>query len=307
MNVYHFLQANPVFRNAVLTIGTFDGVHLGHQKVIGRIRALARELDGESVVLTFHPHPRQVLHPEDESLKLIQTLDERMACLERYGIDNLLIATFSSAFSQVEPEEYVRELLVKKIAPRAIVIGYNHRFGHNRKGDVVLLERLSTEYGFSVHLISKEEMDHIHVSSTNIREALLQGDIDLANRLLGHPFEIAGVVIRGNGVGAQLGYPTANIFVEEPGKIIPGDGIYAVAVEHGGVRYRGMLYIGKRPTYHGIETSIEVNIFDFDKSIYGERLRVELKARIRGDQMFESGEELKDQLGKDKEAAKTML
>lgn len=300
MNVYRFLQASPTFKNAVLTIGTFDGVHLGHQRIIERIRAIAREVGGESVLLTFHPHPRQVLHPEDDSLKLIQTLDERIASLDHYGIDNLLIASFSSEFSHTEPEDYVRELLVKRINPRAVVIGYNHRFGHDRKGDVTLLEHMSKELGFTVHTISKEEVDHINVSSTNIRHALLDGDVDLANKLLGHPFEISGTVIRGNGLGAQLGYPTANIFIEEKSKIIPGAGIFAVMVEHASVRYNGMLYIGTRPTFDGVEASIEVNIFDFNKDIYGDKLRLELISALRGDEKFGTQEELVVQLGRDK-------
>jgi riboflavin kinase/FMN adenylyltransferase len=307
MNVYRFLQDTPTFRNAVLTIGTFDGVHLGHQRIIQRIRSLAKEAGGESVLLTFHPHPRQVLHPEDDSLKLIQTLDERIASLDHYGIDNLLIATFSNAFSHTEPQAYVREFLVKKINPRAIVIGYNHRFGHDRKGDVNLLQSMSREFKFTVHLISKEEVDHISVSSTNIRTALMDGDIDLANKLLGHPFELNGIVIRGNGMGAQLGYPTANIFIEEESKIIPGAGIFAVRVHHAGASFKGMLYIGYRPTFSGTEKSIEVNIFDFDQSIYGDKLRLELVATLRGDQRFDSTDELKEQLGRDKVMAAQFL
>jgi len=307
MNVYRYMDDSPKFTNAVLTIGTFDGVHLGHQRIIGRIRELAAKEEGESVLLTFHPHPRQVLHPEDDSLRLIQTLDERIASLEHYGIDNLIIGTFSNEFALTQPEDYVREFLVSKINPKAIVIGYNHRFGIDRTGDVELMKRLGAELGFSVHLITKEELDHISISSTRIRTALTEGDIDLANKLMGHAFELSGTVIRGNGMGAQLGFPTANIFVEDKTKLIPGTGVFAVLVDYKDKTYKGMLYIGFRPTFSGSEKSIEVNVFDLDETLYGETLKLRLMTRLRGDMKFDSGEHLSRQLGKDKQHALAVL
>jgi len=307
MKVFRFLNDSPRFQNAVLTIGTYDGVHLGHQRIIAQIKRLTQEVHGESVLLTFHPHPQQVLHPQDQSVKLLQTLDERIAALGKYGIDNVLIATFSEKFSHTEPEDYVRDLLVERINPRAIVIGYNHRFGHDRQGDVALLERLAAQHAFTVHQISKQVVDSIGVSSTTIRKALHGGDVTLANRLLGHSFTLSGTVIKGNGVGTQLGYPTANIFVEDDSKLIPGPGVFAVMVEHQDARYKGMLYIGYRPTFSGTEKSIEVNLFDFDEDIYGHVLKLELIATLRGDERFESSAELKEQLAKDEVHALKVL
>lgn len=307
MEVYRYLDHLPNFKNPVLTIGTFDGVHIGHQKIIERILEVAHEVQGESILLTFHPHPRQVLQPDANEIKLINTLDERIELLEKYGIHHIIIATFTEIFSQTEPEVYVSDFLVEKIHPSRIVIGYDHQFGKGRKGDIELLKRLSSRFGYKVEEIPRQLVDDKAVSSTKIRKALLAGKIKSANELSGHPFVLSGKVIHGNQVGTSLGYPTANIFVEDKSKIIPGTGIYAAFVMIGENKYKSMMYIGYRPTFSGTEKSIEVNIFDFEGNLYNQDIRLELVAEIRGDMKFETATELANQMSKDKIAALQLL
>jgi riboflavin kinase/FMN adenylyltransferase len=301
MKTYHHIDEFTPVNNAVVTIGTFDGVHLGHRKIISRIKELADASGGETVILTFFPHPRMILHPEDDSIKLINTIAEKAILLEQLGIDHLIITPFSRDFSNQSPEDYIRDVLVNKIGTKKIVIGYDHRFGKDRRGDLKDLLQLSPVYGFEVIEIPEQDINEVAVSSTRIREALLAADIELANQFLGYPFFITGKVIRGDQIGRQIGYPTANIHIEEKYKLIPADGIFAVKVQHNGSEYKGMAYIGSRPTINGMTRNIEVNLFDFDKEIYNDTIRMEFLHFVRGDVKFNGLEELKVQIAKDKE------
>ena len=300
MKIYHHIDEFAPIKNAVVTIGTFDGVHSGHRKIITRIKELTTASNGETVILTFFPHPRMILHPEDQSIKMINTMDEKAELLEQLGIDHLIITPFSRDFSNQTAEDYIRDVLVKKIGTKKIVIGYDHRFGKDRQGGLHNLQRLAPVFGFEVIEIPEQDIHDVAVSSTRIRKALLNAEIGLANEFLGYPFFISGKVTRGDQIGRQMGYPTANIMVEETYKLIPADGIFAVKVHVDGQEYRGMGYIGHRPTISGMTRNIEVNIFDFDRDIYTLPIRMEFLQFVRGDIKFESLDQLKEQLGKDK-------
>jgi riboflavin kinase/FMN adenylyltransferase len=308
MRVFHDLNELPEFKNAVLTIGSFDGVHCGHQKIIERINQLAREVDGESVVITFHPHPRLIVYPNDKSLQLISTIEEKVKLLEKYEVDNVVIVPFTIAFSQQSADEYIQKFLVEKFHPRYIVIGYDHRFGLSRQGDVNYLKWHGKDAGYEVIVIEKQEVEDIAVSSTKIRNSLNTGSVAAAENLLGHPFSLTGTVVHGQKIGAKIGFPTANLSVNAPHKLIPPNGIYVVRVWHQDQSYGGMLYIGDRPTLKDYNNrTIEVNIFDFDKAIYGDKLQIDFIDHIRNDLQFENLEELSEQLKKDKERAKAVL
>jgi len=307
MRIYHHIDEFKPVKNAVVTIGTFDGVHLGHRKIISRIKELADACDGETVILTFFPHPRMILHPEDENIKLITTINEKAELLEQLGVDHLIITPFSRDFSNQSAEDYIRDVLVNKIGTKKIVIGYDHRFGKDRRGGLSDLLHLSPIYGFEVIEIPEQDINEVAVSSTRIREALLAANIELANTFLGYPFFITGKVIRGDQIGRQIGYPTANIQIEEKYKLIPADGIFAVKVQHDGAEYKGMAYIGSRPTINGMTRNIEVNLFDFSKEIYNETIRMEFHYFVRGDIKFNGLDELKVQIAKDKEDVLELL
>ncbi|WP_121808723.1 bifunctional riboflavin kinase/FAD synthetase [Mucilaginibacter kameinonensis] len=300
MRVYHNIDEFTAVNNAVVTIGTFDGVHIGHRKIISGIKELAASTGGETVILTFFPHPRMILHPEDESLKLITTIAEKAELMEKLGVDHLIITPFSRDFSNQSAESYIRDVLVNKIGTKKIVIGYDHRFGKDRQGGFEDLQRLGPVYGFDVVEIPEQDINEVAISSTRIRNALLSGDIDLANAFLGYPFFITGNVVRGDQIGRQLGYPTANIVIEEKYKLVPCDGIFAVTVIIADQKYKGMAYIGSRPTVNGLTRNIEVNIFDFNQEIYNQTIRMEFHHYIRGDVKFSSLDELKVQLAQDK-------
>lgn len=307
MRVYNHIDEFTAVKNAVVTIGTFDGVHIGHRKIISGIKELADSTNGETVILTFFPHPRMILHPEDESLKLITTITEKAQLMEQLGVDHLIITPFSRDFSNQTAEGYIRDVLVNKIGTKKIVIGYDHRFGKDRQGGLDDLLRLGPVYGFDVVEIPEQDINEVAISSTRIRNALLGGKIDLANSFLGYPFFITGSVIRGDQLGRQLGYPTANIVVEEKYKLIPSDGIFAVTVDVAGIQHKGMAYIGTRPTVNGLTHNIEVNIFDFDLEIYNQPIRMNFHHYVRGDIKFSSLDELKVQLAKDKEDVLALL
>lgn len=308
MNVFNDLNNLPAFQNAVLTIGSFDGVHSGHQQIIRQVNALAREVDGESVIITFHPHPRSVVYPKDTSLRLITTIEEKVQLLERFGADNVVVVPFTIAFSQQSADEYIEKFLVEKFNPHSIVIGYDHRFGLNRQGDVNYLRWHSKRGGFNVVEIEKQQIDDIAVSSSKIRSSLEAGEVKNAAKLLGHYFTLTGTVSHGQKIGKQLGFPTANLEVTQKNKLIPPEGVYAVWVLHQQQRYGGMLYIGKRPTLKDYNhTNIEVNIFDFNRDIYGDKLQMELVDYIRGDQSFDDLDALSEQLKKDRMAVKKVL
>lgn len=308
MGVFTDLNELPKFRNPVVTIGSFDGVHLGHQQILRRICRLAEKTDGESIVITFHPHPRLVVYPKDKSLRLITSIDEKVDLISQYGVDHIVVVPFTVAFSQQSADEYIQKFLVGYFRPKHIVIGYDHRFGLNRQGDIKYLKWHGKEMGYEVLEIAKHEVDNIAISSTKIRNALLKGDMQPAHQMMGHPFLLTGVVVHGNKIGHSIGFPTANLEVRQPHKLIPPNGIYSVYVWHQGHRYGGMLYIGDRPTLAELKNrTIEVNIFDFDKDIYGDKLRLELLTRIRDDAQFDGLEALSAQLAQDKEAAREAL
>jgi riboflavin kinase / FMN adenylyltransferase len=293
--------------NAVVTIGTFDGVHLGHRKIISRLMELAQRQNGETVVLTFFPHPRMVLHPDDHGLKLLNTLEERISLIEKQGIDHLIVQPFTMEFSRQSSAEFVRNVLVSSLGAKTLVIGYDHHFGRNREGTYRELEELAPVYNFGLEEIQEEIVHEVAVSSTKIRKALEEGNISYANELLGYEYMLTGQVVKGDGVGKKLGFPTANIVVQEKFKLIPADGIYAVQIKTGEERYNGMLYIGNRPTFGKTQHMIEVNIFDFEKDIYGKEITVYFRQRIRDDAKFASPEELSRQLEDDRQKALSVL
>ncbi len=287
-------------QNPVITIGTFDGVHLGHRKIIERINQLAKERNGQSVIITFHPHPRFVINPDDTTLKLLSTVDEKIKLLEDCGVDVAVIIPFSREFSEQSPEDYIENFLVKYFHPSCIVIGYDHKFGRDRKGDFHLLEQLKKKYNFDLEEISKQALDDITISSTKIRNALHDGEITKANELLGYAYTLSGLVIKGLQNGRKLGYPTANLQLIEPTKLTPKTGIYAVYVYVDGIKKRGMLSIGYNPTFGGKHISVEVNILDFDKDIYGQMITLEFVKYIRSEKKFNSIEDLIAAIDQDK-------
>jgi len=300
MKIYHNINDFKPVKNAVVTIGTFDGVHVGHRKIIAQIKELAQASGGETVILTFFPHPRMILHPEDESIKLITTIKEKAELMEQLGVDHLIITPFSRDFSNQTAEDYIRDVLVNKIGTRKIVIGYDHHFGKDRKGGLADLLKFSTIYGYEVVEIPEQDINDVAVSSTRIREALAEGNFELANACLGYPFFLTGKVMRGDRIGTQIGFPTANIAIEEKYKLIPGDGIFAVKVLVRAETHTGMAYIGSRPTVNGSTRNIEVNLFDFDQDIYGQTIRMEFHHFVRGDMKLNGLDELKARIALDK-------
>lgn len=301
MHIHHDVSELPDFKNAILTIGSFDGVHRGHQKIIQRLNHLATEVDGESVLITFDPHPRQVIYPKDTSLELLTVTVEKLKLFEKYGLDHVVIIPFSVEFSQQSPLEYLEKFILKNFNPHTIVIGYDHRFGLNRNGNINLLRDFAGNHNFNVIEIRKQEIEEITISSTKIRNALGDGDVGIANMLLGHPYSIYGKVVHGDRIGTQLGFPTANLSIDSRVKLIPADGVYAVRVVIEGKEYGGMLYIGNRPTINTKQKrSLEVNIFDFNSDIYDTFIEIQLIEFIRGDEKYENLAALRKQLAKDK-------
>lgn len=284
----------------MLTTGTFDGVHLGHLRIIERLSELAHASKGESVVLTFHPHPRLILYPDDGSLKLLSTLEEKISLLEAAGIQHLIIHPFSLEFSRLSSLDFVRNIIVGQIGTKKLVIGYNHHFGRNREGSFEHLKEFGPVYGFDVEEISARDVDQVEVSSTKIRNALLAGDVRTATAYLGREYSLQGIVVKGKQLGRTIGYPTANIEVGDSYKLIPADGIYAVRVDLEGSIYQGMMSIGMNPTVNGTMRTIEVNILNFEKDIYDKRVKICFVQRIRNEQKFAGLEELKKQLHRDK-------
>lgn len=302
MQVHNELTKLPVFRNAVITTGTFDGVHLGHRQVLEKLKSEAAAAGGETVIITFHPHPRKVVSSAILGIRLINTLEEKTELLEQLGIDHLVVVPFTDAFANQTAEEYIRDFLVEKFKPHTIIIGYDHRFGRDRQGDYRLLEKASAKYGFKLKEIPRHILENISISSTNIREAILHCDIATADKLLGYEFFFTGTVVHGDKLGRKLGYPTANLKLENDEKIIPGNGIYAVYAQPEGYegRLKGMMSVGFRPTVDGKKRVVEVNIFGFDKEIYGESLKVFVKKYLREEVKFENLEALVKQMDQDK-------
>jgi riboflavin kinase / FMN adenylyltransferase len=308
MKVYQYTDQLPYFKNAVITIGTFDGVHQGHRQIIHHLKEVANEVSGETVIITFHPHPRSVLRHHE--VQLINTIDERIGLLDAAGIDNLVIVPFTDAFSQLTAEQYVEHFLVEHFHPHTIIIGYDHRFGHGRKGDYRMLEAYAEKGFFHLREIPEHLINNNTVSSTRIRKSILHGEIDEANRLLGYPFFFSGTVVHGKKLGRTLGYPTANIHLSQTGKLVPSNGIYAVTATVGNIRsvvYKGMMSIGIRPTIGGTERTIEVNLFNFDQDIYDQQLRINVHSYLRAEEKFQDLSLLTAQIDKDKEAALEVL
>jgi riboflavin kinase/FMN adenylyltransferase len=309
MQIHHQLENLPAFRNAVLTIGTFDGVHSGHMQIISQMKQAAAIVDGETVIITFHPHPRKIVPGKSGDVFLLTTMEERAALLHAAGIDHLVIITFTDDFAQQEAAAYIQDFLLKYFHPHTIIIGYDHRFGKNRSGDYHLLEAFASQHGYRVKEISEKVLDEITVSSTRIRTALLKGDISLANALLGYPYFFSGRVVHGNKRGRNIGFPTANLDPSDAEKLIPGDGVYAVTARlkpegTAGNPYKGMMNIGFRPTVDGSRRVIEVNLFDFDRDIYEQEMMVFVHRYIRGEQKFSGLDELKERLNQDREIAR---
>ena len=309
LKVYNKIEDFKQVKNLVATVGTFDGVHVGHQEIIGKLKEVAKQTDGETLLLTFFPHPRMVLFPDDDSLKLITTLKEKTELLASFGLDHLLILPFSVEFSRITPTEYIRDLLMRDIGVKTLVIGYNHQFGRNRKGNFELLEELAPVYGFDVVEITAQEINEIKVSSTKIRRAIESGDVSTANKYLKYNFSVSGIVVEGDQIGRQIGFPTANIKILERHKLLPGKGVYAVSVTVQNRQYKGMLNIGSRPTINNDadRSSIEVHLFDMNEEFYNETIQVEFSAKLRDEKKFINLGELKDQLHKDKECALLVL
>jgi riboflavin kinase/FMN adenylyltransferase len=307
MKVYRSVDTIPAFERAVVTIGTFDGVHTGHRLILDQLKQEARRINGETVIITFHPHPRKVVATGQPAIWLINTIEEKIELLDKNGIDHLVIVPFTDAFSQQTPEAYIEQFLVERFHPHTVIIGYDHRFGKDRQGDYKLLEAYSARFGFELKEIPAHLINNNTVSSTRIREALLKGDVDTANELLGYHYFFEGKVVDGNKLGRELGYPTANLAVEREEKLVPGLGIYAVYVEVDGRKMKGMMSIGVRPTIGGTNRVIEVNIFDFEEEIYGKVMRVWVVRWLRPEVKFEGLEALKEQLGRDKVEALRVL
>jgi riboflavin kinase/FMN adenylyltransferase len=325
MKVHRDIHNLPVFRNAAITIGTFDGVHCGHVKIIEQLKKEAGQTGGESVIITFHPHPRMVIETSGKPretlppIRLLNTLSEKIELLGRQEIDHLVIVPFTLEFSNQSAEKYISDFLVAKFHPATIITGYDHRFGKNRSGDYRLLEKYQEKYGYVVKEIPAQVLDHIAISSTKIRHALSEGDIATARDCLGYDYFFEGRVIDGNKLGRSLGYPTANLLVTNPDKLIPAYGVYAVTLTLGSGTpgpedsfipesdYTGMMNIGIRPTIGDGKIMIEVHIFGFDKDIYGRMLRVYIKQYMRPEIRFGSLEELISQLDLDKTAAEKIL
>lgn len=307
MRIYYSLDDFSPVPNAVVTSGTFDGVHIGHKKILSRLKEVALKNSGESVVITFWPHPRLVLYPNDTELRLLNTFEEKAELLKQQGVQHLLRIPFTKEFSQLTSEEFITSILVRKIGTKKLVIGYDHHFGKNREGSFEQLKLNGPRYGFEVEEIPRQDVEHVAVSSTAIRKAIESAEIETANQLLGQRYSISGRVIKGDQLGRELGYPTANLEIDSIHKLIPADGIYAVRVLHGTHWHKGMLYIGNRPTLDGTKKTIEVNIFNFSSAIYGESLTVEFQAFIRGDMKFDSLDQLKHQMQADKTHALSIL
>jgi riboflavin kinase/FMN adenylyltransferase len=309
MNVYKQIDHLPLFPAAVITVGTFDGVHIGHRKVIEQLLNEARRINGTAVLITFDPHPRQVVSQDKSPLFLLNTPEEKYALLEKQGIEHIVVVPFDNAFASQSAQSYIHDFLVNHFHPHTIITGYDHKFGSNREGNYLLLEQESARGKYEVKEIPKHVIEDIAVSSTRIRKALLEGNIKEAAEGLGYRYFFSGIVVEGNKLGRTIGFPTANIKLQNDHKLVPANGVYAVDVtlqENGRpVSYRGMMNIGVRPTVDGINRMIEVNILDFDRDIYGEEIMVTLGAKLRNEKKFNGLDELKAQLAKDRDMALT--
>ncbi|MFV5697163.1 bifunctional riboflavin kinase/FAD synthetase [Flavobacterium sp. ZT3R17] len=306
MKIFHSINDFSSNKKTILTLGTFDGVHIGHKKILEKLIQKTKNEDYESLVLTFFPHPRMVLQ-EHSDIKLLNTIDEKIDLLEQIGIENLVIHPFDETFSRLTAEEFVKTILVDRFHIQKIIIGYDHRFGRNRTANIDDLIAFGKEYNFEVEQISVQEINDISVSSTKIRTALLDGDMDLANKYLGYDYFLTGVVVKGKQLGRTINFPTANLKIEENYKLIPQNGVYIVKSTINQKTVFGMMNIGFNPTVDGQIQTIEVHYFDFDTDLYNQKIRISILHRIRSEQKFESVALLKEQLEKDKKTATDYL
>lgn len=307
MKIYHGLDGFEKVRNPVVTVGTFDGVHVGHSKIFESMKGLAKDCDGETLVITFHPHPRLVIHPDSKNLKFINNQERKYDLIEKNGIDHLVIIPFTKEFASTDASAFVKDTLVEKIGVCKLVVGYDHHFGKNREGSYDELLGLANKFGFKVKQIPAQDIDDIAVSSTKIRNALNAGDIKTANLLLGYEYSITGIVVSGNKIGRKIGFPTANIELQDEYKLITAMGVYACRVLWNGKPYLGMGNIGYRPTINNSDLTIEVHIFDFDIEIYDETITIFFVDRIRDEVKFKDLEALKEQLRLDEETVLGIL
>lgn len=308
----------PHFHNAVVTIGTFDGVHVGHRKIIEQLKSEAARVNGETVIITFHPHPRKIVREGQLAVPILTTLPEKIALLQSLHIDHVVVIPFDAAFSNQTAEEYIENFLWEKFHPHTVIIGYDHKFGKGRSGDYHLLEMYGKQLGFEVKEIPEQVLNEVIISSTRIREALLKSDVATANKFLSYDYFFEGFVVMGNQLGRTIGYPTANLEITDREKLIPGNGVYAVEAEiantelsavneDGKQLLQGMMNIGMRPTVDGTKRTMEVNLFNFDKDVYGKTLRVFFKHYLRGEVKFSGLDALKNQLAQDKLQAVELL
>ena len=307
MQIYYDIADFEPLQNAIVTSGTFDGVHLGHQKILNRLTETAQIDKGETVVLTFWPHPRMVVSKDSQNLKLLSTLEEKAELLRLNGVQHLVVIPFTREFSELSSEEFIQQILVEKIGTKKLIIGYDHHFGRNREGSFEYLQQNAPRYGFRIEEIPRQEIEHITVSSTKIRQSLLEGKTATATELLGRNYTFAGIIVKGRQLGRTIGYPTANVHVAETFKLIPADGIYAVRVVVRGQTFGGVMSIGFRPTVNGTHRTQEVYIFDFKDDIYGEKMTVELVEYIRPELKFDGLEALTKAIDADCVAALASL
>jgi len=307
MKIYNCIADFKPVKNPVVTIGTFDGAHLGHRAIFKKMREEAQKFGGETVVITFYPHPRVVLEPENTELRFIKTQERKIQEIEQAGIDHLIVVEFTKSFAGTSSEDFIRNLVLEKIKPKALIIGYDHHFGKDRSGGIQLLEKMGEEFGFDVDMVEEQTINGITVSSTKIRNLLKEGKVKEANLLLGHEYSITGTVVKGKSIGKVLGFPTANIEVADRYKLIAAVGVYACRVFFNDVVYKGMSNIGFRPTVDHGDLTIEVNIFDFNQNLYGQEITILFVDRMRDEKKFENLEALRNQLVNDKKMALLLL
>ncbi len=307
VRIYHNIEEFINVPNPVVTVGTFDGVHIGHQMIIKKMREIAESIRGETVLVTFDPHPRLVIHPDSKNLKFINTTKRKLELIEKAGIQHLIIIKFTKEFAKKKSKEFIKNIVVDKIHTKKLIIGYDHHFGRNRMGDFNILYDLGKEYGFDVERISAQSVNNINVSSTKIRKALNEGKVHIANQLLGYEYSITGKVIKGQKIGRKIGFPTANIELDDKYKLITANGVYACQIEWEGKMYKGMGNIGTRPTVNHSDLTIEVHIFDFNKEIYDECITIYFVDRLRDEKKFKNLEALRQQLLKDRNSVKKLL
>lgn len=302
MEIHNNLDDLPLLYEPVVTIGTFDGVHLGHQKILHRLLEICATTGGETVLVTFWPHPRMVLNPDNHQIKLLSSRDEKHRLLAKFGINHLISIPFSEKFAATSSEEFIQQILIEKIGTRKLIIGYDHRFGKGREGGFEYLQANQSRFGFELEEIPREDIDQIGISSTKIRHALEAGDLATASSFLGRPYELTGQVVRGNQLGRKIGFPTANLHINEPHKLIPRDGAYVVSVLYKNYEYPGMLNIGNRPTLPGAEKTVEAHLIGFSGDLYNEQLEIHFHSYLREERKFANLEELTAQLNHDKKA-----